>query len=86
MTTTSTAITNAIESSARSLLKTVLMRLGPREFSVQLWDGEQWPAKPNGPADFNLILRSPNVVRSMFSGCFSRQQALVAGVKANSII
>lgn len=47
--------------------ETVLMRLGPREFSVQLWDGEQWPAKPNGPADFKLILRSPNVVRSMFS-------------------
>lgn len=67
MTTTSTAITNAVEASARSLLKTVLMRLGPREFSVQLWDGEQWPAKPNGPADFKLILRSPNVVRSMFS-------------------
>jgi cyclopropane-fatty-acyl-phospholipid synthase len=44
-----------------------LARLGSREFSVQLWDGEQWPAVPNGSADFKLMLRSPNVVRSMFS-------------------
>jgi len=67
MTTTSSAVTNSIESSARSLLQTVLARLGSREFSVQLWDGEQWPAVPNGSADFKLMLRSPNVVRSMFS-------------------
>jgi len=34
---------------------------------VQLWDGEQWPPESNGPADFKLIFRTPNVVRSIFS-------------------
>jgi hypothetical protein len=43
MTTTSPAITNFAEWSARSLLRTVLARLGPREFAVQLWNDEQWP-------------------------------------------
>jgi hypothetical protein len=67
MTTISAAITNPIEWSARSLLQTVLARLGPREFAVQLWDGEQWAPEPNGPAEFKLIFRTPEVVRSMFS-------------------
>ena len=67
MTTTSPAITNPIDWSARSLLRTVLARLGPREFAVELWDGEQWPPERNAPADFKLIFRTPNVVRSMFS-------------------
>ncbi len=30
---------------ARSLLGTVLERYGPRDFPVELWDGEQWPAQ-----------------------------------------
>ena len=30
---------------ARSLLGTVLELYGPRDFAVQLWDGEQWPAQ-----------------------------------------
>ncbi len=34
---------------------------------MQLWDGEQWPPESNGPANFELIFRSPNVVRSAFS-------------------
>jgi cyclopropane-fatty-acyl-phospholipid synthase len=67
MTTISAAITNPIEWSARSLLQTVLARLGPRKFAVQLWDGEQWAPEPNGPAEFKLIFRTPEVVRSMFS-------------------
>jgi cyclopropane-fatty-acyl-phospholipid synthase len=71
MTTTSPEITNPVEWSARSLLRTVLSRLGPREFAVQLWDGEQWPPEPDGPADFKLIFRTPNVVRSMFSNVSS---------------
>jgi len=67
MTTTSTATTDPIACSARSVLQTVLSRLGPREFAVQLWGGEQWAPEPDGPADFKLIFRTPNVVRSMFS-------------------
>ena len=67
MTITSLGATERIELSARSLLQTVLARLGPREFAVQLWNGEQWPPEPNGPADFTLIFRTPNVVRGMFS-------------------
>jgi cyclopropane-fatty-acyl-phospholipid synthase len=35
--------------------------------AIQLWDGEQWPPEPAGPADFKLIFRTPNVVRSIFS-------------------
>ena len=66
MTTASSAITNPVELSARSLLQTVLARLGPREFAVQLWDGEQWPPEPNAPTEFKLVFRTPNVVRSMF--------------------
>jgi hypothetical protein len=38
-----------------------------REFAVELWDGEQWPPEPNGPPDFKLIFRTPNVVRGIFS-------------------
>jgi len=64
---TSAPITDSAELAARALLRMVLARLGPREFAVQLWDGEQWPPEPEGPADFKLIFRSPNVVRSMFS-------------------
>ena len=67
MTTTSPAMTNSIEWSARSLLRSVLAHLSPRKFAVQLWDGEQWPPESNGPANFELIFRSPNVVRSIFS-------------------
>ena len=63
---TSAAI-DPIASAARSFLQTVLAHLGPREFAVELWDGEQWPPEPDGPADFKLIFRTPYVVRSMFS-------------------
>jgi cyclopropane-fatty-acyl-phospholipid synthase len=61
------ATADHVEGSARSLLQTVFARLGPRKFAVELWDGEQWPPEPNGPANFKLIFRTPNVVRSMFS-------------------
>src|SRR5438309_2710793 len=67
MTATSSAIANPIEGSARSHLQTVMARLRPREFAVQLWDGEQWPPEPPGPADFKLTFRTPNVVRNIFS-------------------
>jgi len=67
MTATSSAIANPIEWSARSHLQTVMARLRPREFAVQLWDGEQWPPEPPGPADFKLTFRAPNVVRNIFS-------------------
>jgi hypothetical protein len=52
---------------ARSLLGTVLKRYGPRDFAVQLWDGEQWPAQAPHRPRFHLILRSPSVVRGLFS-------------------
>ncbi|MGZ8433855.1 MAG: class I SAM-dependent methyltransferase [Candidatus Binatia bacterium] len=52
---------------ARSLLGTVLDRYGPRDFAVQLWDGEQWPAQADVRPRFKLILRSPGVVRGLFS-------------------
>ena len=61
------AIADSVEYSARALLKTVFARLGRREFAVQLWNGEQWPPEPTGPADFKLIFKTPNVVRSIFS-------------------
>jgi len=61
MTATSSAIANPIEWSARAHLQTVMARLRPREFAVQLWDGEQWPA------DFKLTFRTPYVVRNIFS-------------------
>jgi cyclopropane-fatty-acyl-phospholipid synthase len=67
MTTTTSAITDLVECSARSFLRTVFAHLRPREFAVELWDGEQWPSEPNGPPDFKLIFRKPNVVRSLFS-------------------
>jgi hypothetical protein len=67
MTTTTSAITDPVEWSARSLLRTVFAHLRPREFAVELWDGEQWPPEPNGPQDFKLIFRTPNVVRGIFS-------------------
>ncbi len=44
-----------------------MARLRPREFAVQLWDGEQWPPEPPGPADFKLTFRTPNMVRNIFS-------------------
>jgi cyclopropane-fatty-acyl-phospholipid synthase len=52
---------------ARSLLGTVLKRYGPRDFAVRLWDGEQWPAQAPHRPRFHLILRSPSVVRGLFS-------------------
>ena len=66
MVTTTSSVANPVEWSARSLLETVLSPLRPRGFAIQLWDGEQWPPEPAGPADFKLIFRTPNVVRSIF--------------------
>jgi len=51
---------------ARKLLQTVCERLGPREFAIELWDGERWPAQPGKRARFDLVLRSPGVVRALF--------------------
>lgn len=66
MTIKSSAVMNPMERSARSLLQTILARLGPHDFAVQLWNGEEWPPEPDGPADFKLIFRTPNAVRGMF--------------------
>ncbi|HEY7217787.1 MAG TPA: cyclopropane-fatty-acyl-phospholipid synthase family protein [Candidatus Binatia bacterium] len=63
----SSALAKSVEGSARSLLETVMARLQPREFAVQLWNGEEWPPDPLGPADFTLIFRTPEVVRGIFS-------------------
>ncbi len=52
---------------ARSLLQTVLERYGPRDFAVELWDGEQWPAQTDNRPRFKLMLRTPSVVRGLFS-------------------
>jgi len=52
---------------ARSLLSSVLERYGPREFAVELWDGEQWKAQTPEPERFKLVLRTPSAVRGMFS-------------------
>ena len=52
---------------ARSILLSVLERDGPREFAVELWDGEQWPAQMPGPARFKLLVRAPSAVRALFS-------------------
>jgi len=51
---------------ARSLLRIVLERYGPREFAVQLWDGEKWPAQTAEPARFELVVRTPSAVRGLF--------------------
>jgi hypothetical protein len=48
MTTTTSALADPIKFSARAVLQTVLEHLRPREFAVELWDGEQWPPEPNG--------------------------------------
>ncbi|HEX6768259.1 MAG TPA: class I SAM-dependent methyltransferase, partial [Candidatus Binatia bacterium] len=52
---------------ARSLLNSVLERYGPRDFAVELWDGEQWPAQTPEAERFKLLLRSPSAVRALFS-------------------
>ena len=65
--TTSSAIADPIDTSARSLLQAVFARLARRPFAVRLWNGERWSPEPDGPAKFELIFRTPNVVRSLFS-------------------
>ncbi len=57
---------DSVESSARALLHAVLSHLQPRDFTVELWNGEVWPAGSGKPL-FKLIFRSPGVVRAMFS-------------------
>jgi len=52
---------------SRLLLRTVLERYGPRDFALELWDGEHWPAQLGNRPRFELILRSPSVVRGLFS-------------------
>ena len=50
---------------SRFLLRTVLERYGPRDFALELW--EHWPAQLGNRPRFELILRSPSVVRGLFS-------------------
>src|SRR5258706_2686456 len=52
---------------ARSLLRTVMDQVEPREFALKLWDGERWPAQPGHRRRFELILRTPSVVRGLVS-------------------
>jgi hypothetical protein len=42
---------------SRLLLRTVLERYGPRDFALELWDGEHWPAQLGNRPRFELILR-----------------------------
>src|SRR5262249_37426241 len=60
------ALSDPVDSSARSLLRSVLSHLKLRDFAVELWDGEVWPAESGRPL-FKLIFRSPKIVRAMFS-------------------
>ena len=62
----SAALSDPVDSSARSMLHAVLSHLKLRDFAVELWNGELWPAESAKPA-FKLIFRSPKVVRAMFS-------------------
>jgi hypothetical protein len=41
MTTTTSALADPIKFAARAVLQTVFAHLRPREFAVELWDGEQ---------------------------------------------
>jgi cyclopropane-fatty-acyl-phospholipid synthase len=49
---------------ALTILQLLLRDYHPRDFTICLWDGSQWPAE-TGPARFTLVLRHPDALRSM---------------------
>ncbi len=48
-----------------AFLQALLGDYHPRDFSVRLWDGSQWPAETISPR-FTLILKHPGALRQMF--------------------
>ena len=62
----SAALSDPVDFAARSLLQAVLGHIKARDFAVELWNGEVWPAQSANPR-FKLIFRSPQAVRAMFS-------------------
>jgi cyclopropane-fatty-acyl-phospholipid synthase len=49
---------------ALTILQLLLQDYHPRDFTICLWDGSQWPAE-TGPARFTLVLRHPDALRSI---------------------
>jgi len=46
------------------ILRLLLRDYHPRDFTVCLWDGSQWPAEANSPR-FKLVFNHPDVLRRM---------------------
>jgi cyclopropane-fatty-acyl-phospholipid synthase len=47
-----------------TILQLLLGDYHPRDFTISLWDGSQWPAETNSPR-FTLILKHPHTLRRM---------------------
>ena len=50
---------------ALAFIQGLLADYHPRDFSVRLWDGTQWPAETDPPR-FTLVLKHPGALRRMF--------------------
>jgi len=63
--TTQIHLTDKAAEQSLDILQLLLGGYQPRDFSVRLWDGSQWPAEIESP-QFTLVLKHPGALRRMF--------------------
>ncbi len=60
------SVTERSADTTLSFFQSILKNYHPRNFAVQLWDGQVWDAEPGQEVRFTLVLKHPGALRKMF--------------------